>query len=188
MTLPRMVLLAALTLSGCASLVPAGLARLYALSPLETDPAMLAVALVLPAGLDLAPDSATLTLGSQREASGEILGGTFVLTETAGDPAFIPRDPAASVMFLALADADLPAVRRLQADIARWEAEDDAATQSSLSVGLGGCGVGSGPAADAVGSVYLQTGDAAPFFALLRDVKLVDLIGPDLFARIEPCP
>ena len=58
-------------MAGCSALVPSGVARLSAISPLEADPDAIAVALVLPEGVDLVPGSARLAIEAVREDTGE---------------------------------------------------------------------------------------------------------------------
>lgn len=180
-TFPAAFLAAALTLAACASVAPGTAARLAALDPVTADPAAIEVALLLPPGLQVAPGTAVLTLAASR--GDQRLSGDFRLQPR---PAPGVAPPAGgSVAAFGLAPADLPRMRDLQAGIAGWR--DAGAAQGSLSVGVGGCALGSGPDPDATGAVLLRLAPDAPFRPLIRPTRLADLLGPEMLAAIAPC-
>ena len=178
-TLPA---LAAVLLSACASVVPGTAARLAALDPLTADPSAIELVMILPEGLAVIPGSARLEFGAVR--GNETLNGSFVLEDRpVTTPVALPE--GATARGFALTDEDADRMRALQAEIAAWKREG--AAQGSLGIGLGGCGVGDGPAADAVGSVLIRTTQGGPFLPLIRDGKLADLLGAEVLAAIKPC-
>ncbi len=181
MSAPARSLLALLALSACASVVPATAARLAAQNPLTVDPVGIEVALVLPQGLAVQPGTAVLVLSGQRGT--QITAGTFALEPRATPQ--IPAPEGASIAGFGVAQGDLTRMRALQAEIAGWKAEGPAS--GSLSVGIGGCTVGDGPAPDATGAVHIRlTGDAR-FQPLLRETPLATLLGAEVLAAIGPC-
>ena len=177
-------LLPILALAACGYVVPSTAARLATLDPLTADTAALSVAVVLPAGLRVQPESAVLTIGSVRRDTDETRTLGMVLVETG--LADVPVPAGATGTAYRLSAADVARLRALQAEVTRWKATG-VDTGGSLSLGIGGCGVGTGPAADAVGSAYIRTQSDGAFLPLIREAGLRDLLGPDVFDTIGPC-
>ena len=69
--------------------------------------------------------------------------------------------------------------------IAGWT--EGGAAQGQLGLGIGGCALGAGPAADAVGSVLIRMDATGPFLPLIRAGRLADLLGSEGLAAIAPC-
>ena len=174
-------ILAILALAGCTSLVPSTAARLATMDPLTADPAALELVVVLPPGLAVTPGSAKLELSADRGA--EHKSGSFRLAERPA--AGVAISEGSSARGFAIAEADVPKMRALQAEIAAWKREGDA--KVSLGMGLGGCAVDGGPAADARGSVLIRVQEGGPFLPLIADGKLSDLLGAQMLAAIKPC-
>ncbi|MEO0385912.1 MAG: hypothetical protein AAF281_00070 [Pseudomonadota bacterium] len=170
----RLHCLVALLLAGCTAVDPVTALRLSTVDPLTADPAGYAVALDLPAGLDIRPDSAFLTLRATRADTGETAERAFALI--AGD-----------VDTYALDRADLPRFRALQSRIKAWQAAAPEATSGSLSVAVGGCRRGLGPAADARVGVRLRTRPGDAFLPLLRDAPLDRLLGAAAGRGLPAC-
>ncbi len=177
----RLPLLACLVLLACASMVPTTAARLSTLDPLTADPGQITVALVLPPGLQVTPGTAVLTLAARR---GDMaLADSFTLVPKP-TPGVTP--PAGSVVAgFGLAGDDLARMRDLQADVAAWKATG--ASAATLSVGVGGCAVGDGPAPDATGAVLIRLSAEAPFQPLIQPTRLTSLLGPEALNAISPC-
>ena len=176
------LLAAALALGACSAIVPSTAARLASLDPLTADPAGIGLVVVLPPGLAITPGSATLELQALRGT--EALKGSFQLTDRALPGAQgVPK--GATARGFAIAEADVPRMRALQARIADWKREG--AAKGSLGIGIGGCAVGDGPAPDAVGSVLIRMSSEDPYLPLIRDGSLAELLGPDTLAAIKPC-
>ncbi len=149
-----------LGLAACGAVDPVTLARLAATSPLEADPAGFRIVAHLPDGLTLPEGGTHLTLSATR--SGDVAEGVFTLAR---------RAEAQSYAF-EVAEADLPALRALQAKIRRWEAEDPAGTSGSLGIDVTACTTGAGPAPDARFSVDLAMEPGGAARPLLRPVAV----------------
>ncbi|MFK7834989.1 MAG: hypothetical protein AB8B60_02105 [Sulfitobacter sp.] len=172
----RLFILPAFLLSACTSIVPATVARLNALSPLEADPAGFAVAMTLPEGVDIAPRSARLMFTVARTDTGEMRDGVFVLERTNADQAIYR-----------IAPQDLPALRELQGIARDWRAEDENATNGSISVTLAPCRIGAGPTEDARASVAIRTDEDGPFLPLVRNGPLTALVDPEKLRDMGDC-
>ncbi len=131
----------ALLATACSAVVPSTAARLAILDPLTADPAALELVILLPPGLSIIPGSARLAFGATRGA--ETLSGSFTLEDRPLPPGISPPS-GATPLALALTPADANRMRALQEDIAVWKREGGA--RGSLSLGLGGCAIGAGPA------------------------------------------
>ena len=175
-------ILTSLVLAACTSIVPSTAARLAAMDPLTADPAALELVVVLPPGLAVTPGSAKLELSADRGA--EHKSGSFRLTERPAAAGVVVPE-GGSARGYAIAEADVPRMRALQAEIAAWKREG--AAKGSLGMGLGGCAVDGGPAADARGSVLIRVQEGGPFLPLIAEGKLSDLLGADVLAAIKPC-
>jgi hypothetical protein len=174
-------LLACLALSACSSVVPMTAARLSAMDPLTVDPGQIEVALILPQGLRVTPGSAVLTLSAQR--GDQRIAGDFVLDERAVPG--VPAPEGATVAGYGLTAHDVARMRALQAEIAAWKAEGEA--RGALSVGVGGCRVGEGPAPEAEGAVMIRLARDEAFHALIRPTPLVSILGEGALAAMGPC-
>jgi hypothetical protein len=179
-TLPPV--LASLALAACSALVPTTAARLATLDPLTADPADIELVVILPPGLAVQPGSAKLDLSATRgkeERSGSFRLEDRPVTTVADLP------PGATARRFAIAERDVGRMRDLQAEIAQWK--QDGAAQGSLGLGIGGCAIGAGPAAEARGSVLIRLAEETPFLPLIQDGRLADLLGPEVLAAIKPC-
>jgi hypothetical protein len=175
-------LIASLALSACAAIVPSTAARLAGFDPLTVDPAAIELVVILPPGLSVNPGSARLELVAVR--GDERREGSFRLADR---PATLGSGvpSGASGRRFAIAEADIPRMRALQADIAVWKRTGDAT--GSLGLGIGGCAVGAGPAAEAQGSVLIRVTAEGPFLPLIDKARLADLLGAEVLAAIKPC-
>ena len=170
-----------LAVSACSHVVPSTAARLSALDPLTADPAALELLVILPPGLAVRPGSARLELSADR--GGDHRGASFRLADRPALGIDLPEGGTARRF--AIADADVERMRALQAEIAAWKREGTAKGQ--LGLGIGGCAIGEGPAADATGSVLIRLQEGGPFLPLIDDGRLADLLGQDMLAAITPC-
>lgn len=182
MSLLPHVLAASIALSACSALVPSTAARLASLDPLTADPAGIGLVVVLPPGLAVTPGSATLELQAVRGA--EARKGTFRLADRAL-PSAEGLPEGSMARGFAIAEADIPRMRALQAEIAEWKLEG--AAKGSLGLGIGGCAVDGGPAPGAVGSVMIRLSADDPYLPLIQDGSLADLLGSKVLAAIKPC-
>jgi hypothetical protein len=174
--------LLALALAACSAIVPSTAARLALVDPLTADPGDIELVVFLPPGLAVVQGSARLDLAATR--GDESLKGTFTLADK-GVEAGVVVPPGATAHGFRLAPADAANMRALQSRIAIWKREGQA--EGSLGLGLGACAVGTGPAADARGTVLIRMTRGGPLLPLIRDGSLAELLGPEVLATIEPC-
>ncbi|MEZ5557112.1 MAG: hypothetical protein R3E86_00985 [Pseudomonadales bacterium] len=179
-------------LSGCASLSPAGLIAAARLDPLETDPADLAVAAVVPLELRLRDGDVTLLFSYAPSGDDAAVDELFALrlVEPA-DPATLGLNSNERAYVADIAPEDRDRLRRAQATVRRYRAMGDDGS-GTLALDLrGACFVGPRP-------------DRLPFRGFLRtnrDDRFVQLVWrrnllTDLEAaqrdglqtRLAPCP
>ena len=174
-------------MAACTSLVPSTVAHLAALSPLDSDPKNIEIALILPTGLQVPEGSAVLTIAVRRSDTNATLRQDSVLQQLAGaaTPA-VPRAAHASVYRLSAADAEkLVSLQATLQELKRTTPEGVSVGQLSLTIG--GCASGSGPATDARASAFLTTRADGEFLPLFKDVPLRQLLGPAVFDAIGTC-
>ena len=182
LSLARPLLLAALLgLGGCAAVVPQTAARLQALNPLTLDPSAVTVALILPAGMQIEPGTAVLILVAQR--GDHKATETFVLAPR--EAAAVVAPAGAIVAGFGVTAADAERMRLWQGRISDWKAKG--AASGSISVGVGGCKLGDGPAPDATGAVLIRLSEEAAFQPLIRPTRLSALLGKTALAEMQPC-
>jgi hypothetical protein len=186
---PIVRFLPALLLAACSSVVPSTLAMLATTSPIKADPGAMAVALILPPGIAVKPNTAELKIGIARADTGEQRLGRYILIDANVTPSNISVAAGETLHVFQLSPKDADDMRRLQAELAVWEAEVPKGDgHGSLSVGLGGCSVDGGPAKDAVTSAYIRTTAGGAFLPLIDREPLGKLLGTDLSTVIKPCP
>jgi hypothetical protein len=181
------VLAGVVLLSACTSLVPTTVARLSTLSPVTADPAAMEIAVEFPAGLRPVDNSSKLIIGGKRTDTGQTTTLELTLMEQAGAMGVPVSNPDAAITVYRVAEGDIAALRQTQTQIAEWQDQAPSATEGSLSVGLGACRTGDGPAPDAKGSVYIRTKADGPMMPLIRNAGIAGLVGPEAFAAIGPC-
>jgi len=165
-------------LSACSSISLPGVARLNALSPMETDPADIAVALALPEGLALQPGSAVFSIKSGTKDGTRKSNETYVLART-------PGSDGSTVYQIAMADWDR--VRAQQKLVRRWEEEDPRGHSGGFGVSLMPCTVGDGPADGAVLSISMRTNPDDAFFSLVKNAPWEDALDETGLDALEPC-
>jgi hypothetical protein len=174
-------------LAACSSLVPTTIAQLSAIQPATMDPAALEVAVLMPIGLQPQPETAVLSVSGTRMDTGEVAKLDVVLAERAATLVGVDLLPGDTVFAYRVAEADLAALRAIQDTVNGWKSTVPGATQGTLSVGLGACTVGDGPAPDASGAVYIRMAEGAPMLPLIRRAPISGLIGAEAMASIRPC-
>ncbi len=162
-------------LAACSYASIDGLRVLSALSPLEADPAQIAVALNLPDGVRVDPGSARITIEARRDEMQ--ISDAFALIGQQVGPAQVWR----------IADADVARMRVVQSLVRRWKAEDKD-TSGSISVHAAICTIGIGPLPDAGIDISIRTETGGAFIPLLRDAPLSALAGRDVIGTPAPCP
>lgn len=174
-------LFASLAVTACSAIVPSTAARLASFDPLTADPAAIELVVILPPGLAVSPGSAKLELSADRGS--EHRNGSFRLADHPAPDIAVPA--GATARGFVIAEADVPRMRSLQADIAKWKATGEA--KGTLGLGIGGCAIGNGPAPDATGSVMIRLREDGPFLPLVAEGRLADLLGSKVLAAIQPC-
>ncbi len=170
----RTLLLSALLMSACTSIVPSTVMRLDDVSPTTADPAGFGVDLSLPAGLDVVPGSAMLTFAVRRSDTDQTVSGRFALVRAAN--------------VYRMAPADLSKLRDLQAIARQWKAQNDRATEGSISINLIPCTQGDGPDADARVNIGLQMTETGRFLPLVRNGRLSAVATPADIKNMAACP
>ncbi|MCY4336181.1 MAG: hypothetical protein OXC60_16095, partial [Litoreibacter sp.] len=154
------------------------LSRLNAVSPLEADPADIAVALRLPAGIGIQSGSAILSLSAERADTGARSTAAYTLaSQVAADGSRI----------YAVAQSDWDAFRAQQAMINGWESEAPDDTNGSLSVALGGCRTATAVAPDATLDISIRTEEGGSFLPLVRQAKLARVFNITGITELPPC-
>ena len=182
----KALLPATLLLAACTSLVPGTIGRLSGLDPLEADPAQFEVALSLPAGIDVLPGGALLTLSAERTGLSTTERFTLERADVMTLGGAIIAQPGGGIVLYRLARADLPRIRAQQELIRAWKAED-ANTQGSLGIALSPCLSGSAPAEGAEGAVWLRMEAGGAFLPLVRPTPLENLYDAGEMAAFTPC-
>lgn len=174
--------LPALLLAACSYVSPLTTARLAAMDPLAADPAGLAVALVLPAGLAVGDEGVKLDLRATQGANA--LNASYSLIEVAPDPVLAVPAGASGHVF-ALRPADVAAMRDWQGKVAAWKGQGTGGV--SLGFALDACTQGAGPAPGAEGAALIRLQAEGALMPLIGPAPLAALLGPDLLAAIAPC-
>jgi hypothetical protein len=180
-------LLSLALLSACTALVPSTVAQLAATDPAQMDPGVIAVAVVMPAGLRPQPLSTVLVLEAVRSDTGETAIYKAALDErpvTIDGVALLPGEAA---YLYQIAERDLAPMRAVQATVLAWDKAAPDATQGRLSVGLGACTVGAGPVPEAEGAVFIRLDEDGPMLPLIPRSSIAGLIGAEALASIRPC-
>ena len=168
-----------LLLGACTSVVPSALARLNQLSPLESDPADIAVALDLPDRLDIKPGTATIGFRAERKDIGEVSTGTYVLRQR--------EDKETGLVIFDIEDADQRDMRAQQSLVRLWKEKAPRQTSGSVSVAFQGCAIGTGPADEAEVSILMRTEQGGEFFPLVRGASMKDVLNILEVTEIDPC-
>lgn len=168
-----------LTLSACSSVVPSGIARLYQASPLESDPADMAVALDLPDDVAVKPGTAKISFFAERTDTGANSEGVYPLQQRI--------DPTTGFSVLSVRGEDQAALRTQQVMIREWQRENEDATKGGISVAFEGCRTGLSIDATAPVSVLLRTEADGRFFALVKDAPLKEVLQVLDMNEVEPC-
>lgn len=174
----RHLILAIAFLSGCSSVVPSGIARLAAVSPLEADPADIAVSLDLPDGIAITDGSAQLTLMAKRQDTDQTSDEVYVLAKGVGSDG--------SEIFSISSD-DIARFRTQQSEIRDWETTHPDDTNGSMGVTLEGCLTGNGPDDAATVSINIRTSAAGRFFPLVKNAPVAEVLQTGAFEPLQPC-
>jgi len=159
----------------CSYLDPGAVKDLSLLDPLRADPSAIEANVTLPDGLRLRADQALLNVEARQ---GNVrVAESFLLR--------IVEGPDPRVVQLSLSPADAGRFRDWQTRVLDLRRVGPA--PGSLSVSLGACATGSGPAPDAAGSLGLKLRADAPIAPVISEAPLAELLGPANLAAIGPC-
>ncbi|KIC49514.1 hypothetical protein [Tateyamaria sp. ANG-S1] len=167
------LLLMAMGLGACSTVVPATLYQMRGLDPLSADPADIALRVDLPEGLGLLPGSGSLRLRAT-DADGAEMVGSYPITMV-GD--VLQVEPASH--------ADL---RALQAEIRARKAADPDGVTGSLSIDFEPCSETADIPDRVVVSVDIRLAADGPFLPLLRDAPLADALEMAALEELTLCP
>lgn len=159
-----------LALTACSAVDPAALYALRAVSPLEADPADIALSVSLPEGYVIRPGTVQLALTGE-SPDGEIAGTRVTLRKSG----------TAETAIYDVAPADHAALRVAQAEIADLKARDPE-TVGTLALSATLCTRGAPSDDRAAVSVRLE--EDAPFLPLLRGAPVGRIAGS---VPIGPC-
>ncbi|MEL7115279.1 MAG: hypothetical protein AAGP08_06735 [Pseudomonadota bacterium] len=176
MRIPFAAALAAI-LAACTYVAPDTLVELSAISPLEADPADIAVSVVVPDGIAIPAGRSQLAIRAERSDTGEVLSEEAALLRSSQNG----RD------VFEIAPEDRARLRTAQALARAWEAEAPRATSGSISVTSGFCRVGAGPATDARVSIDIRTSPEGAFIPLVRNAPLRQVMKRGGLTTIGPC-
>lgn len=166
-------LLSLFLVAGCAYVAPQTVSRLDQLAPLTANPAQFAVTPRLPQGLRIQADGAVLTIQVDNHITGDTLSGAYTLVDTNGT--------------YALSAGDADNLKSLQSTAKVWKDNYPDNVRGSLTLGVAGCTVGTGPDADGKIDVDIRFGPDMPDMPLLRGLTVSDLTRKFPNDPLEPC-
>ncbi|APX12883.1 hypothetical protein [Tateyamaria omphalii] len=167
------LLVVAMGVGACSTVVPSTLYQMRGLDPLSADPSDIALRVDLPESLGLLPGSGRLELQARRADGSELFGSYPVIM--VGD--VLQVAPAAH--------ADL---RALQAEIRAWRAADPDGVKGSLSVDFDPCGDTADIPDTARVSVDIRLAAGGAFLPLLRDAPLAEALEMAALEELKICP
>lgn len=167
-------IMALLLASACTSVNPVTLLKLSALSPLEADPALMAVEIDLPDSVSIVKDTAIITVFSERSDTGEKVSEDFVLEVRTGTQ-------------YRFAAEDITRFRQTQATIKGWEENAPRANSGGFSVRLDPCIIGDGPNEDARASIRISFDESGDFYPLVTNGQLFDVMNAEDLSQIRQC-
>lgn len=166
-------------LSACGSVAPSTLMRLNTLDPFTADPNDMAVAMEMPAGLDLIPESTKMTFTAVHSPSGETWVGDYTLEE---------QRLVDGVVIYTLSAADIADLTAAKADLERWRETSDGNSTLSLDVTAKSCRVpesviGEDPRV----SVLLRLEEDGPLRPFLQEAPLSEYFDLSHLAELPQC-
>jgi hypothetical protein len=161
------MVLCAVILQACSSVILPTVAKLSGLSPLEADPQDFQIAVTLPDGVAIPEGGAKFGFAFARSDTGEAHSESYPLEQ---------RETRDGKTLFRIAPSDIEALRAFQAMAAAWEAEDPRATSGSITMSVVACSVGDGPAPDATFSTAVRISADGLFLPLIRNARVADVI------------
>lgn len=167
------------TAAACSSVVPSTVMRLNALDPFTADPRDIAVALDLPAGLALVPNSTELRFKAVHSPSGETHQRDYVLQEQRLED---------GVVIYTLSANDIADLEAMKTVLLPWRDTSDGNSSLSMVVHTDPCrlpdfDVGPDPRVN----VLLRLEQDGPLRPLLRDASVLEYFDVAALAELPQC-
>lgn len=180
-----------LGLSGCASVNPAGMARLAAMDPLSADPQQISVAARLPEALKLRTGDLMMVVRTKEEGGPDAIDETFYLAVTdaaPGDAGVIVPEDGERLQTARVASGDIARLRATQAKARALKAAGEGKGKGSLTVSAkGGCKTGEFGEAELTMNLYMQTVTSGEWFPVVNALNLRRALGDEMLAKIPAC-
>ena len=175
----RLSILSLILLAGCSGMVPGTALLLSNTDPLTADPGQISVALDLPEGLGVLPESVKLGLEATRSGVGDV-GGVWTLEQA--------RDGEGRDVFR-VPEEDREALRQVQRQARVWNDEDPDGTQGALSLSIGGCRtVPAEQLRGARASAFIQLREDGPARPLFLNAPISQVLSSEQVLALPPCP
>ncbi len=181
----------ATSLSACASVSPAALARLASLDPLSADPAQISVAARLPQSLKLRTGDLVMLVKTDATEGPDKIDETFYLEvkdAAPGDAGVINPETNERLQTAQVAPQDIERLRATQAKARALKAAGDGKGKGSLTVSAtGGCRTAELKDQALVMNLFMQTETNGEWFPVVNSLNLWRALGEDVLAKIPPC-
>lgn len=164
-------------MAGCSSIVSETAEELDRLSPLEADPSKMAVAINLPEGFGVYPNSAVLHMAVARKDIEQARSEDFVLKQSGSEWTIFE-----------ISQKDHARLADIQSLARNWEVEDSRATRGEISVDLQPCKTSEAVARSAVFSISLRLSPDAGFMPLVRNAPVSSILSRRALKDVPFCP
>jgi hypothetical protein len=180
-----------LSLSACASVNPAALAKLVALDPLTADPAAISVAARLPESLKLRDGDLVMKIEIDGTESGIRLKEEFKLdiddAPSNGAGTIVPG-PGEVLQTARVTQADIERLKQVQAKGREHKAKSTKKDEGSLSILItGGCKSADIPTGALPVSIYLKTDAEVGYYPVFSGLDLRRQLGEKVIGAIVAC-
>jgi hypothetical protein len=180
-----------LSLTACASVNPAGLARLAALDPLSADSGQIAVAARLPLALKLRTGDLIMVIKTDGVGGSDKIDETFYLVvadAASGDAGVIAPKAGERLQTARVAAVDIARLEAAQAKARAIKASGKRQGKGSLSIAVkGGCKTAELGKEPLIMNLFMKTEESAGFYPVISSFDLRRQFGNDLLAKLEPC-
>jgi hypothetical protein len=180
-----------LSLTACASVNPAGLARLAALDPLSADSGQIAVAARLPLALKLRTGDLIMVIKTDGVGGSDKIDETFYLVvadAASGDAGVIAPKAGERLQTARVAAVDIARLEAAQAKARAIKASGKRQGKGSLSIAVkGGCKTAELGKKPLIMNLFMKTEESAGFYPVISSFDLRRQFGNDLLAKLEPC-
>lgn len=179
------------SLVSCASVNPVGLARLAAMDPLVTDPALLAVAARLPEALKLRTGDLIMTINTDGAQGADVIDETFLLDvkdAKEGEAGVIMPEAGERLQTARVAPADIERLRAAQTKAKTIKAAGGQKGEGSISINArGACKSGDLPDGPLNLNIFMSADKGISWFPIVSSFDVRKALGPDLISKIKAC-